>query len=83
MYNFVDPGTGYEIYRPKQKLMITKLEQVEKWNAIRVQGDVQKIAIIYDITPKTIYRALKTGRMNVKTLEALSLYFKDRINNLS
>lgn len=83
MFNFVDPGTGYEIYRHKQKLMITKLEQVEKWNAIRVQGDVQKIAIIYDITPKTIYRALKTGRMNVKTLEALSLYFKDRINNLS
>lgn len=83
MHDLQHTGTGSEIYRYKQKLMITKLEQVEKWNALRVQGDVKKIATIYDISPKTLYRALKTGRMNVKTLEAFSLYFKDRINNLS
>ena len=83
MHDLQHTRTGYEIYRPKQKLMITKLEQVEKWNKLRVQGDVKKIATIYDISPKTLYRALKTGRMNVKTLEAFSLYFKDRINNLS
>lgn len=83
MHDLQHTRTGHEIYRYKQKLMITKLEQVEKWNKLRVQGDVKKIAAIYDISPKTLYRALKTGRMNVKTLEAFSLYFKDRINNLS
>jgi hypothetical protein len=83
MRNLQHTRRGHEIYRYKQKLMITKLEQVEKWNKLRVQGDVKKIATIYDISPKTLYRALKTGRMNVKTLEAFSLYFKDRINNLS
>jgi hypothetical protein len=83
MRNLQHTRRGQEIYRYKQKLMITKLEQVEKWNNLRVQGDVKKIATIYDISPKTLYRALKTGRMNVKTLEAFSLYFKDRINNLS
>lgn len=83
MCNIQHTGTGHEVYRPKSKLMITKQEQVEKWNSLRVQGDVKKIATIYDISPKTLYRALKTGRMNVKTLEAFSLYFKDRINNLS
>lgn len=83
MRNIQHTRTGSEIYRYKQKLMITKLEQVEKWNTLRVQGDVKKIATIYDISPKTLYRALKTGRMNVKTLEAFSLYFQDRINKLS
>lgn len=83
MRNLQHTRTGSEIYRYKQKLMNTKLEQVEKWNKLRVQGDVKKIATIYDISPKTLYRALKTGRMNVKTLEAFSLYFKDRINKLS
>jgi len=83
MHDIQHTQTGHEIYRYKQKLMITKLEQVEKWNKLRVQGDVKKIATIYDISPKTLYRALKTGRMNVKTLEAFSLYFKDRLNNLS
>lgn len=83
MRNIQHTGRRQEIYRPKSKLMTTKQEQLDKWNSLRVQGDVKKIATIYDISPKTLYRALKTGRMNVKTLEAFSLYFKDRINNLS
>ncbi len=62
--------------------MEIRKEILDKWASIRVHGDAMEIAKMAGVRPRAIYNAMKTGKMSLKTLDAIVDFYAKRSKQL-
>jgi hypothetical protein len=50
----------------------------KKWKLLRDFGDIAKIAGTYNMSITTVGAALSTGRMSMRTYEAINAYYSNK-----
>lgn len=63
--------------------MIVQKNIMDKWNAYRAHGDVQKIHEISGLSSTTISNALNSGEMTKETFDAINDFYIERSKDVN